>query len=323
MKQRVLEREKDRTIVQSVFEVARRIGAGFFILSLIVTLEGLAAAAVAQKTFSSPEDAAHAMVDALRKNDRPELISIFGKGSKGLLISGDPVSDKNSIQTFLMDYDQMHRFSRGYDGRLYLIVGAENWPMPIPLVKKAEGWCFDTPYGKQELLFERIGENENSAIGILNAIVEAQHEYYDQGTTKGFAQKIMSDPGTHDGLYWKAATGESESPIGPLVAYASEEGYHAKAGKPMPVHGYYFKLLTKQGRDAPGGALDYVVDGKMSGGFAVLAYPASYRSSGVMTFVTGADGQVYEKDLGPQTASIASGIMEFDPDQTWRKVGTE
>lgn len=305
-------------------KIRRLIAVGFFVLSLIATLPDLAAAAQ-QKTFSTPEDAAQAMVAALRKDDRPELLTIFGKDAKGLLISGDPVSDRNSIQSFLKEYDQMHRFERGFGGRLYLIVGAVNWPLPIPLVKTSQGWCFDTPYGKQEFLFERIGENEYSAIRILNAIVEAEHEYYDQagdkGATKEFAQKIVSDPDTHDGLYWKASDGGPESPIGPLVAKASLEGYRPTAGHAIPVHGYYFKLLTKQGKDAPGGAMDYVADSKMTGGFAVLAYPSSYRSSGVMTFLAGPAGQIYQKDLGPHTAAIASSIVEFDPDQSWYKFG--
>jgi hypothetical protein len=324
MKQRVLERVKDRLIVQSVSKITQFLAVGFFVLSLIATLPGRAATAQ-PTTFSTPEAATQAMVDALRKDDRPELLTIFGKDSKGLLISGDPVSDRNSIESFLKEYDQMHRFERGFGGRLYLIVGAVNWPMPIPLVKTSQGWSFDTPYGKQEFLFERIGENEFSAIRILDAIVKAEHEYYDQAgdKTKEFAQKIVSDPDTHNGLYWKTADGGPESPIGPLVAKASLEGYHLKSGKPAPVRGYYFKLLAKQGKDAPGGAMDYVADGKMTGGFAVVAYPSSYRSSGVMTFLAGPNGQVYEKDLGPHTASIASSIVEFDPDPSWYRFGED
>ena len=322
MKQRGLQQRKDRTIVQSLRGIALRIGACLLVLSLTATPQRWAAAAGQQKTFNSPEDAAHAMVDALRKDDRPELILIFGSESKGLLTSGDPVEDKNSVQNFLKQYDQMHRFSHGPDGKLFLIVGAENWPLPIPLDKSPIGWYFDTPYGKQELLFRRVGENERSTIATLNAIVAGQHEYYDQthdnGVTKQYARKIMSDGGTHDGLYWKIAAGEPESPIGPLVAEASQEGYRANAAKPVPVRGYYFKILTRQGKDTPGGAKDYVVDGKMTGGFAVLAYPAKYRSSGVMTFLVDANGNALQKDLGPKTAEIAKAIQTYDPDKSWR-----
>jgi DUF2950 family protein len=290
-------------------------------VSLTATLQGWAAAAQQQKTFSSPEDAAHAMVDALRKDDRPALITIFGSESKGLLVTGDPVADKNSEQDFLRAYDQMHRFSRGRDGKLSLLVGAENWPMPIPLDKDSTGWYFDTPYGKEELLFRRIGENERSVIRTLNAIVAGQHEYHDRthdsAATKEYAQKILSDAGTHDGLYWKVAAGERESPIGPLVAEASQEGY-GENPRGKPVHGYYLKMLTRQGRDALGGAKNYVANGKMTGGFAVLAYPAKYRSSGVMTFLVDADGSVLEKDLGPKTYELASAIDTYDPDKSWK-----
>jgi hypothetical protein len=323
MKQRGIGGKKDRTIVQSLPRIARRIGACLLVLSLTATLQSWAAAAEQQKTFNSPEDAAHAMVDALRKDDRPELITIFGKESQGLLNSGDPVADKNSVQNFLKDYDQMHRFSHGPDGKLFMIVGAENWPMPIPLDKNSAGWYFDTSYGKEELLFRRIGGNERSAIATLNAIVAGQHEYYDQthdnGVAKEYARKILSDQGTRDGLYWKAAAGEPESPIGPLVAQASKEGYRANPqGTPTPFHGYYFKILTKQGANVPGGAKDYVADAKMSNGFAVLAYPATYRSSGVMTFLVDADGNVMQKDLGPGTDVLAKAIDTYDPDKSWQ-----
>jgi hypothetical protein len=193
--------------------------------------------------------------------------------------------------------------------------------MPIPLDKDTTGWYFDTPYGKQELLLRRIGENEISAIRILNAIVAGQHEYYDQthdtGATKEYAQKILSDEGTHDGLYWKVAADKPESPIGPLVAEASQEGY-GENPRGKPVHGYYFKMLTKQGKDAPAGAKSYVVDGKMTGGFAVLAYPAKYRSSGVMTFLVDTDGNVLQKDLGPKTDELTKAMDSYNPDESWQ-----
>ena len=323
MKRFEFEQKKDRTIVRSLRSVAFRSGGLLFILSLFATLSGWAAAPEQPKTFSSPEDAARAMVEALNKDDRPGLITIFGQESRGLLTSGDPVEDKNTIQTFLKDYNQMHRFSRGPGGKLFLIVGAENWPMPIPLVRNAAGWHFDTPYGKRELLFRRIGENEFSAMKILKAIVVGQHEYFnethDNGASKEYAQKILSDDHTHDGLYWKTSSGERESPIGPLVAQATEEGYGANP-RGKPVRGYYFKILTKQGSDAPGGAKSYVVDGKMKGGFAVLAYPAAYRSSGVMTFLADSDGNILQKDLGPQTEELARAMDTYNPNKTWQSV---
>jgi len=321
MKQRGIEREEDRTIVQSLQKIGRRVRTVLFILSLTATSQAVGEAAQPQKTFSSPENAAHAMVDALRKDDRPQLLTIFGSKSQGLLTSGDPVADKNFVQSFLTDYDQMHRFSHGPHGKLFLIVGAENWPMPIPLEQNSAGWYFDTRYGKEELLFRRIGENELSAIRTLDAIVAGQHEYFDQihdkGATKEYAQRILSDPGTHDGLYWKTSAGERESPIGPLVAEASREGY-GENPRGKPVRGYYFKILTKQSRDAPGGTKNYVVDEKMTRGFAVLAYPAMYRSSGVMTFIVDENGNVLQKDLGPKTAEIATAIKTYDPNKSWR-----
>ena len=219
----------------------------------------------------------------------------------------------------------MHRFSHGPDAKLFVIVGAENWPTPIPLDKNSSGWYFDTAYGKQELIYRRIGRNERSTLATLNAIVAGQHEYYDQNpakeASKVYARKILSDEGARDGLYWKTAPGEPDSPIGPLVAKASLEGYRRNPqGQPTPVHGYYFKMLTKQGADAPGGAKDYLVDGKMTGGFAVLAYPAKYRSGGVMTFLVDADGDVMQKDLGPKTDELAKAIDSYNPDKSWELV---
>lgn len=325
MKQRGLKQKKNRTIVQSLRRIVLRVGACLLVLWLTATLQGRAASAEQQKAFGSPEAATQAMVDALRKDDRPELLAIFGKDAEGVLSSGDPVEDKNTVQEFLKSYDQMHRFSYGPDGKRFLIVGAENWPMPIPLEKNSSGWYFDTVYGKQELIFRRIGRNERSTIATLNAIVAAQHEYYDQNLAKDagkeYARKILSDEGTHDGLYWKTAPGEPDSPIGPLVAQASLEGYrNIPQGQKMPVRGYYFKMLTKQGANAPGGAKDYLVDGKMTSGFAVLAYPAKYRSTGVMTFVVNADGDVMQKDLGSKTEELAKKIDAYNPDKNWELV---
>jgi hypothetical protein len=326
MKHRELEQAKDRTTVQLLRNIAGGLATVLLILSLTVTTQVWAAATEGQKTFNSREAATEALVAALRKRDRPNLVAIFGKDAKGILTgSGDPVEDENSVRKFLDSYDQMHRFSHGPDSKIFLIVGAENWPMPIPLDKGPTGWYFDTAYGKDELNYRRIGRNELSTIGTLNAIVIGQHEYYDNDLAKNpekqYARKILSDEGTRDGLYWKTASGEPESPIGPLVAQAALEGYHkSPQGLPFPVRGYYFRVLTKQGKDAPGGAKDYMVDGKMVNGFAVLAYPAKYRVSGVMTFLVDDDGNVLQKDLGPKTDELAGAIDSFNPDKSWQPV---
>jgi hypothetical protein len=326
MGQKKLEKNKDRAIAQALRRCLRIVAANLLILSTMAAAQSWAAPDEQQKTFSSPEVATQAVVAALRKDDRTELLAIFGKDAQGILTgSGDPIEDKNSVEQFLKSYDQMHRFSHGPDGKLFLIVGAENWPMPIPLDKNSSGWYFDTPYGKKELTYRRIGRNERSTIGTLNAIVVGEHQYYDQNpakdATKQYARKILSTEGTHDGLYWKTAPGEPDSPIGPLVAEASLEGYrNIKQGQKVPVRGYYFKMLTKQGANAPDGAKDYIVDGKMTGGFAVLAYPAKYRSSGVMTFLVDADGNVMQKDLGPKTGELAEVIDSYNPGNSWELV---
>jgi Protein of unknown function (DUF2950) len=326
MNQQTLEHKKARAIGQALSAILLALCASLLILSTTTPLQVWADAEEGQKTFSSPEAATKAMIDALRKDDRPELVAIFGKKAKGILTgSGDPVEDKNSVQVFLKSYDQMHRFSPGPDGKLFLIVGAENWPTPIPLDKNSSGWYFDTSYGIQELIYRRVGRNERSTIGTLNAIVVGEHEYYDNNPAKNadkqYARRILTDAGTKDGLYWKTAPGEPDSPIGPLVAQASLEGYHnIPQGQKIPVRGYFFKILMKQGADAPGGAKDYVVDGKMTGGFAVLAFPAKYRSSGVMTFLVNADGNVLQKDLGPKTDELAEAIDSYNPDKSWELV---
>jgi hypothetical protein len=273
-----------------------------------------------QKVFPTPGAAAAATVAALTQDDRPALLTIFGQDSKGLLISGDPVEDANDIKTFLSAYAQMHRFRVGPDGKLYLLVGAENWPMPIPLVQGLSGWYFDTPYGKKEFLYRRIGDNEITAIRILHAIVTAENQYHDgaDGGGKAYAAHLLSTPGQHDGLAWRADDGKPAGPMADLAAVALAEGYTApKPGASIPVHGYYFRILDSQGTGAAGGSKNYVVDGKMTNGFAVLAYPAKYRLSGVMTFLVGSDGIIYERDLGPATAHLAAAMTSYNPNSSW------
>jgi hypothetical protein len=213
----------------------------------------------------------------------------------------------------------MHRLAYDDEGRIVLYIGADNWPTPIPLIQKDGGWIFDTAAGKEELLYRRIGRNELFTIDVLRNLVDAEHEY--AASRYRFAEKILSTPGQQNGLYWKAAEGQPESPIGPLVADATVEGYrHGDNSTPLPFHGYYYKVLTRQGRNAPGGAINYIADGQMTNGFAFLAYPAEYRSSGVMTFMVNQDGIIVQKDLGPETVKRASVLTEFNPDGTWDQV---
>jgi DUF2950 family protein len=277
------------------------------------------------KAFPSKEAAAQAFIGAVRAGDDAALIKILGPQAQAVVNSGDPVADRAVKNRIASAYDQMHRFVATSDGRVYLYVGAENWPLPIPLMKRQGKWYFDTAYGKEEILARRIGKNELDAIQVCRAVVAAQHQYTSQvqagEDAKQYAQKFLSDEGKHNGLYWTTAASEPPSPLGPLIVSASAEGYRrAGAGKPTPYHGYIYRLLKEQGPHAPGGARSYIQDGKMTGGFAVLAYPAGYRSSGVMSFMAGQDGTLYQKDLGPQTGTIAASIKAFDPDKTWEAV---
>jgi Protein of unknown function (DUF2950) len=275
-----------------------------------------------EKTFSSPGDAVFALYNAGKSDDSQTLSSILGSNANDILHTGDDVADKNAKANFISRYDQMHRVVIEPDGSATLYLGAENWPFPIPLAKSNSGaWYFDTETGKKEILYRRIGTNENDAIDTLHALVDAQHDYAseprDGDSAKHYALKFLSTEGKHDGLYWKTSDTEPPSPIGPLIVTAASEGYTAQQGKPTPYHGYYFRILTKQGAAAKGGARDYLVNGKLSRGFAFVAYPAEYRNSGVMTFVVNKDGIVYQKDLGPNTAGLASAMTEYNPDNTW------
>ena len=282
-----------------------------------------------QKTFSSPTAAADALAAAAKKHDKPEMLAILGHSGEELIYSGDRVADKANNDRFVEKYHEMHRFVATGNGRLFIYIGAENWPLAIPLQKSGAKWYFDTAYGKQEVLYRRIGSNELNVIKVCQEIVSGEREYYaalhDGDSVHQYAQKFRSSPGNQDGLYWQVKSGEQpESPLGPLVAEAASEGYkhhaHHAAGHPHPFHGYVYRLLTRQGAAAQGGAKDYIVDGKMTGGFALVAYPVRYRDSGVMTFVVNQDGQIYQKDLGPETERIASEMVEYNPDDTWQPV---
>jgi len=272
-----------------------------------------------QKTFSSAEEASQALASAAEKNDEKALLDILGPDGKQLVSSGDATEDTNNRANFAQKYYQMHRLVKEPDGTTTLYIGAENWPTPLPLMNKGNSWHFDTEAGKREILYRRVGENEMGTIGVLQQLVAAEKEYYSSQQSE-YAKKIFSDDGQHNGLYWKVAAGEPASPIGPLVAQAVAEGYAKNPnGSPTPYRGYYYHILTGQGANAPGGAKSYVVDGKMTGGFAFVAYPAEYRSSGVMTFIVGADGVVYQKDLGSRTEVLAKSMKEYNPSSSWQK----
>ena len=273
-----------------------------------------------QKTFSSPEEASNALLVATQNNDEKAMLEILGPEEKQIVSSGDDTEDSNNRAIFVKKYEEMHRLLREPDGTVTLYIGAENWPTPIPLVNKGTVWYFDTGAAKKEILFRRIGRNEMSTIVVCRQLAAAQKEYY-ASHHEEYAQKIFSDEGQHDGLYWKAADGEPKSPIGPLVASAVAEGYPKdQNGAPTPFRGYFYNILTRQGKAGPGGAKNYIVNGKMTEGFAFVAYPAEYRSSGVMTFIVGADGVVYQKDLGKKTEARAKSWKEYNPDSSWHKV---
>jgi len=298
------------------------------VLAVVLAL-GLAppifgADAVKQKTFSSPEEGVKALMEATKKNDTKAMLAILGPEAKSLIESGDQVSDRAAGERFVKSYEESNKLVKSGDTQAVLEVGKDAWPFPIPLVKESAGWRFDTQEGKEEIINRRIGRNELDVIQVSLAFVDAEREYYqrdpDGDKLLQYAQKFISTKGKRDGLYWETKSGEQPSPLGPLVARARGEGYKGAAGKPIPYHGYYYKILTGQGKDAPGGAYDYLVKGKMMGGFGMVAYPAQYGTSGIMTFIVNHDGVVYQKDLGTKTASVAQAMTKFNPDKTWTAV---
>ncbi|MGD0793790.1 MAG: DUF2950 domain-containing protein [Terriglobales bacterium] len=272
-----------------------------------------------QKTFSSAEHASNALVTAAQNNDEKAMLDILGPDGKQIVSSGDETEDANSRANFVQRYREMHRLVKEPDGTTVLYIGAHNWPTPIPLVNKGNSWYFDTEVGKREILYRRIGRNEISTIRVCQELVAAEKEFHSAQHNE-YAEKIFSDEGQHNGLYWKAADGEPQSPIGPLVASAVAKGYSKSLeGAPTPYRGYYYLILTRQGKNAPGGAKSYIVNGKMTEGFAFVAYPAEYRSSGVMTFIVNEDGVVYQKDLGRKTDVLAKAMKEYNPNSSWQK----
>jgi hypothetical protein len=272
-----------------------------------------------QKTFSSPEEASAALFAAIQGNDEKALLDIFGPDGKQIVSSGDDVEDAQSRANFAQKFQEMHRLVKEPDGTITLYIGAMNWPTPIPIVNSGNSWHFNTDAGKKEILARRIGRNELSAIHVCQELVAAEKEFY-SSQQQVYAQKIFSDSGQQNGLYWKAADGGPQSPIGPLVAAAVAEGYTKDQNDaPTPYRGYYYRILTRQGENAPGGAKSYLPGGKMTEGFAFVAYPAEYRSSGVMTFIVDQDGVVYQKDLGKDTGAVAKSMKEYNPNATWQK----
>lgn len=293
-----------------------------FAVIFVAASSAVQAAGIHQKVFSSPEEAINGLVAAIRANDTKAMRAILGPSSKGLIYSGDAVADKASREKFLRAYDQKNELKEEREGKWVLYIGEDNWPLPIPIEKKGSEWLFNAKEAKKEILNRRIGRNELRVMDVLHAYSVAQHEYASKNCSGSgmveFAQSLVSTKGKHDGLYWDTKEGEEESPLGPLVARAAKEGYSDEDLSPF--HGYYFRILKGQGTHAQGGAYSYVVKGKMILGFALVAYPAKYGNSGVMTFIVNQEGVIYEKNLDGDTKREAEAMELFDPDETWKKV---
>jgi hypothetical protein len=274
----------------------------------------------AQQAFPTPEEAASALAAAVKSGARRDMLRVLGSDGEDIISSGDDVEDKETRERFTAAYDAKHSIKTEGDKKATMIVGNDDFPFPIPLMKSKSGWEFDTKAGRLEILYRRIGRNELDAIQTSLAFVDAQNEYAEKDRGQGvgvYAQRIVSTKDKKDGLYWPG----DDSPLGELAAQAAGEGYKVGEG-PIPYHGYYFRVLTQQGPNAPGGTQNYVVKGKMIGGFALIAWPAEYGNSGVMTFLVNHSGVVYQKDLGNSTAALVKRMNWFDPDQTWKKVDT-
>jgi len=302
--------------------LALRLGAAA--IGLVIAAATASIAAPTQRTFATPEAAVEALIAANRGNHLDQLLAILGPEGAKLIHSGDPIADEHGRARFVARYDKAHKIDLDGKNKATLIVGKDGWPFPLPLVGEHDRWHFDTKAGVEEILNRRIGRNELTVIQICRAYVAAQREYsamrLGPGGTPEYAQHFMSRAGHRDGLYWPVNSGETESPLGLLIAEARAAGYRPGTPhiRPRPYYGYYFRILTRQGENAAGGARNYIVDGHMTGGFALVAYPATYGNSGIVTFMVGQTGIVYEKNLGPRTASIASQIVQYDPDVSWQ-----
>jgi hypothetical protein len=300
--------------------LVRRLGRA----ALTATVIGFATvtAATAQQSFKTPQEAVETFVAAVRAGDRKAINAVLGPGAEQIISSGDAVQDENIRKLFLAAYDLTHSIQTDGDKPATLLIGRDEYPFAIPIAKKGDSWMFDTAAGREEVLARRIGRNELAAIQVCLAYYDAQYEYAETmpkvDDMAVYAQRVVSSPGKKDGLYWPSAEGQPQSPLGEAVAAASLRGYRVGSGEPF--HGYYYKILTRQGSKAPGGAHDFIVDGKMIGGFALIAWPAEYGNSGITTFLISHDGAVYEKDLGKDTAKVAARTAAFNPDDTWKKV---
>jgi hypothetical protein len=301
------------------------LGAALLAVTIIAAGTGKAAEGIRQKIFASPEEAAKELVAALQAGDVKAMLEVLGPGSREIVQSGDTVSDRASRGRFLKAYEEANALEKSGDAKAVLSVGRDAWPFPVPIVKGSAGWRFDARQGKEEILNRRIGRNELSAVQAMLAYVDAQREYYlrnPQGDKLlHYAQKFASAPGKRDGLYFPTKAGEQPSPLGPLFASAKAEGYAKGEGtRPVAYHGYRYRILRGQGASAPGGAYDYLAQGRMIGGFALVAWPASYGNSGIMTFIVNHSGVVYEKDLGPDTAAAVQKVTRFNPDKSWKRL---
>jgi len=310
---------------------SRRYSLGIVLAALLVTVllfvgcKKSAQASGRPTAFASQDAAGKAVYEAARAGDTNTLLLLFGTDAKDLLFSGDEVQDKAARDKFVARYEQMHRWEKRKDESLVLSIGAENYPFPFPLLKNPSGqWYFDSNSAKDEILARRIGDNELTTIDVLNTMADAQAEYFseahDGSNVPQYAQKFISDEGMQNGLYWKPAENQPESPLGPLAAYASTEGYMGKTQTPQPFHGYFYRILTREGDQAQGGARNYVINGSMTGGFAILAFPAEYLNSGVMSFLISQDGVVFQRDLGERTSDVAEAITVFNPVDGWTPV---
>lgn len=309
----------DTTSLLRALHIAALVG-----LSLFVSASADASTATAkQETFASPEQAGEALAAAWRRGSKADILKIFGPAGVKLVSSGDAIADREAKKHLAAAYDKQHKFERDGNAKALLVIGEREFPFPIPLVRQANVWRFDTHAGADEILNRRIGRNELEAIEVCRAYVESQFDYADKDPLGNglheYAMKIVSSGDKHDGLYWPTKPGDEESPLGPLFARAADEGYNsASANMLAPYHGYYYRILTRQGTNAQGGASNYLINGHMTGGFALVTFPAKYGSSGIMTFIVNQDGIVFQKNLGPDTARIARRMTTYDPDQTWR-----
>jgi hypothetical protein len=328
--------EEEKSMSHTALRIRNRVSQFFavaFTTMLLIVVAGYSPAHAAakgpqQKSFATPDAAVKVFVDAMKSHDIQRLNSILGPHGKNIVSSGDAIADKEVRERFVKLYDEKHTIEMEKDTKATLLIGDKDWPFPIPIVKGGQRWLFDTKAGKTEILNRRIGRNELAVIKVCEAYVDAQQEFAFMDTDGDgifeYAQKFVSSPGKKDGLFWPTKEGEKPSPLGPFAAQAKKEGYSKSSpDKPQPYYGYFYRILKGQGKNAKGGDYDYLVKDNMIGGFALVAYPAQYGSTGVMTFIVNQEGIVYQKNLGKDTTKIAEAMQIFDPDKTWMKVETQ